>query len=131
MRVMATTKVEGTDLPPSREEMNITPPVVIVEFCVSVPHLKAHMVVFSLSQILVLLTEEAAGGTSTKADPMEFNDTFSQVVRGCSPFDFLILSEGKQELMEAMVGGKIGLMKAGLEVVRTLKRVLTSRQTSR
>jgi hypothetical protein len=32
--------------------------------------------------------------------------------------------------MEAMVGGKIGLMKAGLEVVRTLKRVLTSRQTS-
>jgi hypothetical protein len=95
IRDMATTKVEGTDLPPSREEMNITPPVVIVEFCVSVPHLKAHMVVFSLSQILVLLTEEAAGGTSTKADPMEFNNTFSQVVRGCSPFDFLILSEGK------------------------------------
>jgi len=95
MRVIATTKVEGTDLPPSRKEMNITPPVVIVEFCVSVPHLKAHVVVFSLSQILVLLTEEAVGGTSTKAGPMKFNDTFSQVVRGCSPFDFPILSKGK------------------------------------
>uniref|UniRef100_A0A2K2CBK4 Uncharacterized protein n=1 Tax=Populus trichocarpa TaxID=3694 RepID=A0A2K2CBK4_POPTR len=48
-----------------------------------------------MREILVLLSEEAAGGTFTKADPMEFNDTFSQVARGCSPFDFLILSEGK------------------------------------
>jgi hypothetical protein len=52
-------------------------------------------------------------------------DVFAQMVLGRSPFDFHILAEEERNLMKALVGEKTSFEKAGLEMVRMLKRVIT------
>ena len=87
--------------------------------------MEAYVMVFSLPQLPTLLAEEAASGTFTKAGTKDFTDIFLDLALGYNPFDFPILMDKERQLIEAMVGNKIGPEKASLEVVRTLERVFT------
>jgi len=61
----------------------------------------------------------------TWVEKTEFEDVFTNLVLGRSPFNFLFLIENKRQFMEASVGRRLGIGEALLEVVRLVKRILT------
>jgi len=137
VKVITLVKFRGRDFLSARKKVNQTPSTVIISvvirfkrkkvFTPMTTHAptslrKAHTMVFSLAR----LTREVAAGTSTKVSLKEFMVVFAQMVLGRSPFDFYVLAEEERNLMKTLVGEKTSLGKAGLEMVRMLKRVIST-----
>jgi hypothetical protein len=133
-------EAKGCDLPLSREEVNLTPLVVIasvtiyfkkrkifalVETRALVLLIKALIAVFPLPQLLALPSKKVIIRTSTRVSINEFKDIFSDLALGCNLFNFPTLMDEERQLMKVMVKGRMDLDKDNLEVVRTLERVLT------
>lgn len=52
-------------------------------------------------------------------------DVFSNLALVCNPFNFSTLADKERQLIEDIVVGRTDIEKPGLEVMRTLERVLT------
>jgi hypothetical protein len=137
---IALPKAGACDLPLSKKEVNLAPSIVIasvdinfkkrkisaqVEIYTPVLPIKAYVMVFPLPQLIALPAEEVVAETSIGAGTKKFKDIFSNLALGCNPFDFPTMTNKERQFIEAMVGGRMCLKEVGLEVVRTLKRVLT------
>jgi len=86
----------------------------------------AFMVALFLSRLPALSIKVAAIRPFTWAiiEEAEFEDVFANLALSRAPFSFPTLTEEVRQFMETIVGRRSGLGKAGLEVVRLLKRIL-------
>ena len=99
----------------------------LVEPGVLVSIIEAPVIAFPLLQLLALLVEATVVRPSTRVIPEEtkFKDVFANLTLSWAPFNFPTLIKKERQLMKAIIGGRSGIKKASLNVVRLLERILT------
>jgi len=131
----------GKSCSPIKGQVDFTPPKVIagaathfqkrrvsilMEPGVLVSIIEALVVAFPLPQLPALLVEATVVGPSTRVIPEEtkFKDVFTNLTLSWAPFNFPTLIEKERQLIKAIIGGRSGIKKASLNVMRLLERIL-------
>lgn len=131
----------GKSCSPIKGQVDFTPPKVIagaathfqkrrvsilMEPGVLVSIIEALVVAFPLPQLPALLIEATVVGPSTRVIPKEikFKNVFTNLTLSWAPFNFPTLIEKERQLIKAIIGGRSGIKKASLNVMRLLERIL-------